>query len=449
LSISIDLSIFRGYDIRGVYPDQLNEKIAYNIGRAIVTYLNASKLVVGKDMRISSPSLQEAVIKGIIDQGADVVDIGLVSSDMFYYACGEILLPGLSVTASHNPKEYNGFKMVKQMPELIRKGDGMEEIAQLVCREDFPKTFKKGTVSNWDIKDGYRQKILSLVDISKIQPMKIVVDAANGMGGVAFDLVSSSLPLEIIKLYFEPDGNFPNHGGDPLIEENRRELQNRVVTEKAALGFAFDPDADRFFAIDSKGGFVPGDFMTALLGKYFVEKGMGKTVVYDTRASWVIRDTIAHAGGNTVETRIGHAFIKAKIKEVNGVFAGEITGHYYFPQFYFADSGVLPALFLLEMLGHYRKSLDELLKEFETKYFISGEINFRVKSAEDIMKTIEEKYKSSFKILKIDGITIVGDDWHANIRSSNTEPLLRLNVEGLTHERMIEKLGELKAIITA
>ena len=447
--MDINPAIFKAYDIRGVCPKDLNEDVAYRIGRAFVSYLNVDQVVVGLDMRISSPMLHASLIHGITEQGADVVDIDMVSSDMFYYACGSTGLSGITVTASHNPPEYNGFKMVKRMPELLSGGKGMEELRDLVFKGCYEDTGKKGSVCKVNIKEGYRQKILSLVNVNKIKPMKVVVDASNGMGGVAFDLTYRDIPLEVVKMHFDPDGTFPNHDGDPLLEENRQELQERVVSESADLGFAFDPDADRFFAIDSQGVFIPGDFMTALLGRYLVEKHGGGTVVYDTRASWAVRDLIEAAGGGTVEMRVGHAFIKPKMQEVNAVFGGEVTGHYYFPDFFYADSGVIPSLILLEMLSIYGKSLTNLVEPLKQKYFLSGEINSLVNNPDNILAMIRDAYNGKHKINELDGISIVDKGWHANIRKSNTEPLVRLNVEGLSHTIMEQKRDELLKIIRA
>lgn len=445
--MTINPAIFKAYDIRGVFPKHLNEDIAYRIGRAFVTLLDATKVVIGYDMRTSSPALFAALVRGVTEQGASVIDIGLVSSDMFYYATGTTGLPGIVVTASHNPPEYNGFKMVRRMPEFLSGGNGMEQLRDLVIEGRFEKAAQPGSLTRMDIREGFRQKVLSLINPRTLRPMKVVVDASNGMGGVAFDLVNDGLPLEVVKMYFEPDGTFPNHGGDPLLEKNRRELQQRVVSEGADLGFAFDPDADRFFAINSDGSFVPGDYMTALMGKYFMEKHGPGAIVYDTRASWAVRDLVLAAGGEAVEMRVGHAFIKRKMQEVNAVFGGEVTGHYYFRDFFCADSGVIPALILLELLGHYGKSLTELLAPLKEKYFLSGEINSRVQDPDVFLAGIKARYGKEFTIHELDGVSIIGKDWHANIRKSNTEPLVRLNVEGLSPRVMEQRRDEIMALI--
>ncbi|MGD9199999.1 MAG: phosphomannomutase/phosphoglucomutase [Chitinispirillia bacterium] len=450
--IEISKEVFKSYDIRGIYPTGVNEELAYRLGRSLVTYLSGplnsfDRLIVGRDMRNSSLQLFEALASGAADQGADVLDIGLVSSDMFYYACGQENLPGVNITASHNPPEYNGFKCVIEMPKLLSSESGMDEVYNLVKNNSFDSPKRKGKVSKLDIIKGFKDKIRSIVEIEKIRPAKIVVDASNGMGGVAFDTVFENIPVDVIKLYFEPDGNFPNHGGDPLQEKNRIAIQERIKKEKADMGFIFDPDADRFFVIDNTGTFIPGDFLTALLGRYFVKKNNGGAVVYDTRSSWAVRDIVAEAGGKPIEYRVGHSHIKAKMFETRAVFGGEVSGHYYFPDFYYSDSGVLSALSLLVLLGNERKTLTELLNSVRSRYFVSGEINSKVKDPDKTITEIQNIYKKDFEIYFLDGISIVGNDWHANIRKSNTEPLLRLNVEGRSFEIMEKRRDELLKII--
>jgi len=437
--MKINPGIFKSYDIRGIYPDDLNDETAYRVGRAFVTYLKAGRVIVGKDMRISSPALFKEIVRGVTDEGADAVDVGLTTTDMFYYACGSANLPGIMVTASHNPKEYGGFKMVKRLPDLIGGGAGMEEIRDLVIGNKFLKAGPKGSVSKRDIAAGFRNKILSLSDTAKIEPQKIIVDAGNGMGGVAFDLIFRDIPIDLIRMYFEPDGTFPNHGGDPLKEENRKELQKRVVEEGADLGFAFDPDADRFFVIDKRGVFIPGDYITALMGKYMIEKNKGGKIVYDLRSSWAVRDLIKEAGGEAIENRVGHAHIKPRMQKEDAVFGGEVTGHYYFKDFYYSDGAALPCLTILEMLSHYKTTIDKLVEPLEDKYIISGEVDSKVKDADKVLVRIREKYKKDFTVYEMDGVSVVADDWHANVRKSNTEPLVRLNAEAIDNRGLMEE----------
>ena len=445
--MNINPEIFKSYDIRGVYKKDFDDDTAYKIGRAFVEFLKAKKVIVGSDMRLSSPALRQALIAGITDQGANVLDIGFVSSDMFYFACGNTGLPGLTVTASHNPPEYNGFKMVKKMPEFISGGNGMEEFKEAVMAANFSTPSDRGQVEAMDIKKDYKEKVLSLVDVSKIRNKKVVVDAANGMGGVAFDLAYENLPIEVVKMYFKPDGTFPNHGGDPLLEENRKDLVAKVLQQKADIGFAFDPDADRVFVIDDRGKFVSGDFLTALLGKYLIDKKGGGNIVYDLRASWAVRDLITEAGGKVFENKVGHAHIKPRMQKENAIFGGEVTGHYYFADFFFADSGVIPSLLVLEMLETYGKKMSELVKPLEQKYFISGEYNFKVSDADQTLAKIKDVYKKDFEITEMDGISVIASNWHANIRKSNTEPLVRLNMEAKSKDLMEQKKKEIVNLI--
>lgn len=443
----IDQKIFKAYDIRGIYPEQLNEKIIKKIGQALAIFLDTSSIIIGGDMRVSSPSLKSSLMEGIVATGTEVIDIGTITTEMLYFACASMNLPGAIVTASHNPKEYNGLKMVKKIPDLISVGNGMEEIYNLVIADKFnPLKKKNGAVQTRDIKKDYTAKILSLIDVGKIKNTKIVIDPANGLGGTAIDLIYKNLPVEIIRMYFEPDGRFPNHGGDPLLAENRQDLEKKVVEEKADLGFAFDPDADRFFVVDKDGKFIPGDFMTALFGRYLVEKHGGGKIVYDLRASWAVRDLVEEAGGIALENRVGHSFIKPRMQEDKAIFGGEVTGHYYFQNFYYCDSGMIPSLLLLEMLGYYKKTITELVKPLEEKYFISGEINLKVFDADSVLVNLKSKYKD-YNVYELDGISIVAENWHANIRKSNTEPLLRLNIEGKSRDLMEQKRDELLEVI--
>lgn len=439
-----DPKIFKAYDIRGIYPQELDEDTAYKVGRVFVMETGAQKVIVGRDIRLSGPVLHQELVRGLTESGADVIDIGLVSVDMFYYACGAQNLPGIMVTASHNPKEYNGFKLVKKMPDLA-SGESMREP---VLAGNFPLASKYGIVSKLDIKEDYGQKILSLIDASKLQKIKVVADPANGMAGPAFDLIYKDLPIDVVRLYFEPDGNFPNHGGDPLLDENTRDLEAMVIKEKADLGFAFDTDGDRFFAVDERGAKVPADFLTALFGRYLIEKREHGKIVYDCRSSWAVKDLAAEAGGEAVESRVGHRFIKSKMGEVGAIYGGEVSGHYYFTDFYFAESAVGTSLLLLEMLGHYQKTLAEMVAPLRAKYFGSGEINSKVPDADAILAKIKEKYQTNHRLYYLDGVSIVGENWWTNIRKSNTEPLLRLKVESIGDQKLMEqKRDELLAMI--
>lgn len=444
--MDVDPTIFKAYDIRGIYPTQLNEAIARAIGRAFVTLLGAETVIVGRDMRTSGPALFAAVTEGICAQGADVIDIGMVTTDEYYFACSKLGHPGMMVTASHNPKAYNGFKMVKQMPYLLSGDEGIQDLRRLVEREQFPPPRRLGELRSINLLDEFVAALLRLVDVAAIAPLKVVADTANGMVGPALTKLYAPLPITLVPMYFEPDGTLPHHGLDPLQPENRAEIEARVPQERADVGFAFDGDGDRFFVIDDRGRFVPGDFITALLAQYILRKHPGGRVVYDVRSSWAVPTLIREAGGVPLVERVGHAFIKRRMAHENAVFAGELSGHYYFRDFNFADSGMIPSLLMLELLSTSGKRLSELLAPLETRYFVSGEINSTVADAAAKMEAIAERYRDG-TIERIDGISVSYDDWHFNVRASNTEPLLRLNLEALSREKMEAKRDELLAFI--
>jgi phosphomannomutase len=438
--------IFKAYDIRGIYPTDLNEEAAYSIGRAFVTFLKAEQVLVGRDMRLSGPQLFEAVTRGIMDQGADVVDIGMVSTDQYYFACSQLKLPGMMVTASHNPKQYNGFKMVREMPYLLSGDEGIQDLRRIVESDAYAPASRKGTLRAVDLSEQFVAAVLELIDISALKPSKVVADTGNGMVGPILERVYARLPVDLVGMYLDPDGSLPNHGLDPLQPENRAELQARVVAEGAAVGFAFDGDGDRFFVIDDRGEFIAGDYMTALLGRYLLRRRPGSKIVYDVRASWAVPEMIAEAGGIPLMERVGHAFIKRRMAEDGVLFGGEVTGHYYFQDFNYADSGIIPSLLILEMLSTSGQKMSDLLAPLEAKYFISGEINSTVADAPARMQELAERYKDG-KIAHLDGLSVTYPTWHFNVRSSNTEPLLRLNLEALTRAEMEQKRDEVLGII--
>lgn len=445
----VNPSIFKAYDIRGIYPTDLNEDAAYLIGRAFVTFLGASTVIVGRDMRTSGPALFDAVIRGITDQGADVADIGMVSTDQYYFACQELGLPGMMVTASHNPAQYNGFKMVRQMPYLLSGDQGIQDLRALVESESFPTPSRKGAVISHDFSQPFVRKVLSLIDVAALEGsgLRVIADTGNGMVGPSLQAVFAQLPVAFEGMYLDPDGTLPNHGLDPLQPENRAELQRRVKEEGFSIGFAFDGDGDRFFAIDDRGEFISGDFLTAILGQYMLERAPGAKIIYDVRASWAVPDLIRAHGGTPLVERVGHAFIKRRMADEDAVFAGEVTGHYYFKDFFYADSGLLPALFLLEMLAKRGVRMSDLLKELEAKYFISGEINSRVDDVPSRLAALAERYADG-KVERLDGVSVSYDSWHFNVRGSNTEPLIRLNLESIaSREEMEAKRDEVLALI--
>lgn len=441
--------IFKAYDIRGIYPEGLDEKVAHAIGRAFATFLKVECVVVGRDMRLSSPSMFEAVTRGLLEQGADVINIGMVSTDQYYYACATLDLPGIMVTASHNPKQYSGCKMVKQMPQLLSGDEGIQDLRRIVEEESFATPTRQGKMTEKNLSDGFIEMVLGLIDVSSLSQLKVVADTGNGMVGPILKRVFASLPsIHLTGMYLDPDGNLPNHGLDPLQPENRAELQERVRKDGADVGFAFDGDGDRFFAIDDRGAFVSGDYLTALLGQYFLERTPKSKIVHDVRASWAVRDLITQAGGTPLMERVGHAFFKRRMSREDAIFGGEVTGHYYFKDFFFADSGIVPALIILEMLSKKGVKLSELVAPLEAKYHISGEINTRISvDPHDKLKYIAEKFGSGSNVEWLDGVSVTYDDWHFNVRPSNTEPLLRLNLEATSKALMEEKRDEVLEFI--
>lgn len=443
----VEAAIFKAYDIRGIYPHQLDEGIAYALGRAFVSLLQIGEVIVGRDMRLASPPLREALVRGLTDQGADAIDIGMVSTDQYYYACATWDRAGVMVTASHNPPEYCGFKMVRRMPYLLSEKEGIQDLRRIIEADAFaPLPAKKGKVFEREVGQGFIAKVMSLIDPAEIKPLKVIADTGNGMVGPILQQVYARLPVRLIGLYLEPDGRAPNHGFDPMQPENRTVLQQRVVEEEADLGFAFDGDGDRFFVIDDRGQFVPGDFVTALLGKYMLEKYPGAKIVYDVRSSWAVRDLIAAAGGTALIERVGHSFLKPRMFEEGAVFAGELSGHYYFKDFFGADSGIVPSLLVLEMLSRKQCKFSELLAPLTTKYFLSGEINSRVDNPQAKIQALARHYQNG-RIEWIDGISVSFADWHFNVRPSNTEPLLRLTLEAMSRELMEQKRDEVLGFI--
>jgi len=440
------MSIFKAYDIRGIYPEELNEKIAYKVGRAFVEFLKCKKVVIGRDMRLSSDSLFKALAKGVRDQGADVIDIGLSGTDMLYFAVANYdYESGIMITASHNPKEYNGIKFTREKAIPISEVTGIKEIEKLVEKNEF-KHAEKGKILKKEIMKDYVDFVLSFVDLENIKPLKVVMDASNGMAGMIAPRIFSKTKINIIPLNFDLDGSFPKHQSNPLILENRKEIMKRVVEEKADLGIAWDGDADRCFFIDNNGKFLQGDFITGFLAQEMLKKYPKSMILYDLRASWFVKDMIKKNKGISKMCRVGHAFFKQYMRDEDGIFAGEVTGHYYYKyKNFYTDNGMIPALQILELISKKGKKFSEILKPTEN-YFISGEINSEVKDKEAIIKKLEQKF-SDGKIYYMDGISVKYDDWHFNVRPSNTEPLIRLNLEAKTKEKMEEMRDKILEII--
>jgi phosphomannomutase len=451
--MSISPKIFKAYDIRGVYPSEIHEAAARDIGRAFVAYLGPGRIAVSHDMRLSSPALAAAFIDGARTQGADVVEYGLCATDMLYFGVvRDGLDGGAQITASHNPKQYNGVKMVRQEALPLSGDAGIGEIREMIAGDRLPAPSpSRGTVTSRDILPGYVRKVMSFIDPSLVKPFNVVLDAGSGMAGLVAPRLFDLLPCKITALCFDVDGTFPNHEANPLIDENRRDITAEVVRQKADVGIAWDGDADRCFFIDGSGEFISGDFVTALLAEAFLLKYPGATVIYDLRASHAVRDTVEKHGGRALMNRVGHAFIKQRMRQEDGIFAGEVTGHYYFRDFYYADNGFIPALLILELMSKKGKTLRELLQPYRERYFISGEINTKLKTMEDVpakLAAIEAHYKSA-RIERMDGVSVDYPDWHFNVRASNTEPLLRLNLEAATPEQMERRRDEVLAVIRA
>jgi phosphomannomutase len=438
--------VFKAYDIRGVYPDELDPETAYKIGRALVVYLNAQEIVVGRDMRLSSPTLASAIIDGILDQGADVCDVGLISTDGLYFAVGKYGFDGgVMVTASHNPPEYNGFKICRSEARALSMDEGIGEIRDLVAANRFKDPAARGAVHERDVLTAFADHVLSLIDTDIVRPMKIAIDAGNGMGGKIVPAVFGKLPVEIIPLYFELDGRFPNHLANPIEPENVEDLRRAIAEHNADFGIAFDGDADRMFILDENGEFIGGDMITALVGKAMLDKHPGSTIVYNLICSRAVPETIERQGGNGVICRVGHSFIKSTMRRNDAVFGGEHSGHFYFRDNWYADSGIIAALTVIELLSKEQGKISEVLKPLDP-YVRSGEINSEVADQASVLKSIENHF-SDADIGHLDGLTVGYDDWWFNVRGSNTQPLLRLNVEAANRELLQEKTDEVLSII--
>jgi phosphomannomutase len=451
--MTINRSIFKAYDVRGLYPSEINEDAARLIGRGFVTYLGAKRIAVTRDMRLSSPSVSAAFIEGATEQGADVVDYGMLGTDMMYFAVARDGLDGgAQITASHNPKEYNGIKMVRREAFPLSGDAGIGDIRDMIADGKLPPpAATRGTVTKADIVDDYVKHVRGFIDPSIIKPFNVVWDAGNGMAGLIAPKLFAGLPIKTTAMCAEVDGTFPNHEANPLIEENRRDIVARVIKDKADIGIAWDGDADRVFFIDGSGEFIAGDFVTALLAEAFLIKHPGAKVVYDVRASYAVKDIVAKYGGTALMNRVGHAFFKQRMREEGAIFGGEVTGHYYFRDYYFADNGFIPALLILELMSRKNMTLRDLLAALREKYFISGEINTKLKDMSQVQPKLDalSRTYTNGRVYSLDGVSVEYDDWHFNVRASNTEPMLRLNLEATTQEMMEKKRDEVLALIRA
>lgn len=439
--------IFKAYDIRGLYPEEIQPDVAYKIGRAAVTYLKAAQVAVGRDMRVSSPVLAGALIDGITDQGADVIDIGEVSTDALYFTVGRFGYDaGVMVTASHNPAGYNGFKICGAEARPLSLDHGIGEIRDMVLNNvAFKEPPTQGTVQTKDVLSAFADHVLSFIHPEAIHPLKVAVDAGNGMAGKMVPVVFGRLPIELIPLYFELDGRFPHHVPNPIEPENISDLRKAVRDRGADLGIAFDGDADRMFILDEYGNFVGGDMVTALVSKALLRRHPGATIVYNLICSRVVPETIEREGGKAIRSRVGHSFIKARMREYDAIFGGEHSGHFYFRDNWYADSGMIAALTVLQLLSEEGKTVSEALKPLD-HYYRSGELNTAVTDQAAVLKNLEKHFADGI-IDHLDGLTVNFPRWWFNARPSNTQPLLRLNVEADSPQLLEEKTEELLSII--
>jgi phosphomannomutase len=439
---AFNAGIFKAYDIRGVYPAELDEEIVYKIGRAFVIFLKAKAVLVGRDARKSSDKLFASLAKGITDQGADVVDMGLCTTPMFYFA-NQKYPAGVMVTASHNPAKFNGLKLCREEAIPISGETGIEEIRSIVKGNRFEDVKKKGKIVKKDFLADYIKHVSKF--IKNIKPLKAVVDAGNGMGGLTLPKIFAKTACNIIPLYFDIDCSFPNHEANPLKDEAVVDLQKSVIKEKADLGIAFDGDADRAAFFDEKGRRVPADLITALLAVHFLNQKKGQKIIYEVRSSWAVKEEIVKCGGIPLLERAGHAFIRKRMRDEDAVAGGEKSGHYFFRDNFYADSAIIAALLVLQILSESGKRMSELVKPL-MRYFNSGELNFEVEDKDYALEKVEDAY-SDGKISKVDGITIEFDDFWFNLRKSNTEPLIRLNLEAKSEKKMKDELKKIKTII--
>jgi phosphomannomutase len=444
--VEISRSIFKAYDIRGTYPDQIDDETAYAIGLGLATLLKPERAVIGRDMRTSSDNLNNAVKKGLAEGGADIDDIGLISTDGLYFAVGKYGYDcGIMITASHNPPQYNGMKICEREAVPL-SGDGkLAEVKDIILNDRFKKAAKPGSVNEKNIISDYVDHVLSFVDISRIKPFKIVVDAGNGMAGMIVPEIFNRLPCKLIPMYFELDGSFPNHPASPIEPENVADLKMKIKETGADLGAAFDGDADRVFLVDENGKTLGGDMATALVAKSLLKKNPGSTVLYNLICSGAVPEVINSMGGKAIRTRVGHALIKPLMKKHNAIFGGEHSGHFYFRDNWYADSGLIALLVCLELISEADMPLSRQVSIFD-KYVRSGEINSQVDDIKKKLTEIERKF-SDGEIDKEDGLTVEYDNWWFNVRPSNTEPLLRLNVEADNDEILRVATGRVLEVI--
>ena len=444
------IDCFKAYDVRGRVPEDLDEDIAYRIGRAYAAFVKPKTVAVGRDIRLTSPSLSDALQRGLTDSGVDVLDIGIGGTELVYFATANRGLDGgIMVTASHNPPNYNGMKMVKAGARPISADTGLVDIRELAERGEFPQAARGGRIEHADISAAYIEHLLSYIDVATLKPLKLVVNAGNGGAGPFVDMLERHLPFEFVKLQHEPDGTFPNGVPNPMIEENRRVTENAILEAGADLGVAWDGDFDRCFAFDEKGQFVEGYYIVGLLAQNFLAKSPRDRIVHDPRLTWNTIDVVQSLGGQAVQSKSGHAFIKQTMREVDAIYGGEMSAHHYFRDFSYADSGMIPWLLLTEIMSQQNATLSSLVADRVAKFPASGEINRRVQDAAATLAAFEKEYAPRAQgVEHVDGLSVQFADWRFNVRSSNTEPLLRLNVESKGDvELMRAKTRELLAFM--
>lgn len=437
---------FGAYDIRGIYPSEVNEELAYRIGRSFVTLFKAEKVCVGHDIRLSGSDICRELCRGLTDAGCDVVDIGQCGTEMIYFTTAHLGLDGgIMVTASHNPKDYNGMKIVQKGARPVSSDTGLKDIEKMAMAEGYAeKAAVSGKVTKVDILNDYIDHLLTYVNIDKIKPFKVVVNAGNGAAGPILEALEKKLPCTLIKLFNNPDGNFPNGVPNPLLPENRDATSKAVIDNKADFGVAWDGDFDRCFLFDEKGGFIEGYYMVGFLAKAFLAANPGAKIIYDPRLIWNTLEIVDKMGGVPVMCKSGHAFIKELMRKEGALYGGEMSAHHYFRDFTFCDSGMLPFLLMLELITKEGKPLSELMEERIDKFPCSGEINSTVDDAKGILEALEKEYGAEGEVCKIDGLSVEFKDWRFNLRMSNTEPVIRLNVETRGDKKLLqEKTDEL------
>lgn len=444
--MKIKISSFKAYDIRGQLPHEINPEIAYRVGNATAEYLSAKKMILGRDIRASSKELSESMASGLMDAGADVIDIGECGTENVYYATGELKsCGGVMVTASHNPSDYNGFKIVSENAKPISSETGLLDIRKIAESDKRLISELRGNLEQRDLNQSYVKKVLSFIDPDSLSKLKVVMNPGNGGAGVYAEYISKNMPIEIIKLNFDPDSSFPNGIPNPMIEENRASTSQAVIDNKADLGIAWDGDFDRCFFFDEKGNFVEGYYLVGLLAKSFLVKNHNERVIYDPRLTWNTIDVVERYGGDAIQCQSGHSFIKKSMRDNDAVYGGEMSAHHYFRDFYYCDSGMIPWLLILEMISEEKMPLSQMIQKYRERYPVSGEINLKVNNTKTIIDSIKEYYlDDALGVDETDGVGMEFEKWRFNLRASNTEPLIRLNVESYNNESLMnEKTREL------